>query len=659
MRWLLPLDAPADRIGGKAAGLGRARAAGVRVPDGFAIDAAAYDAVVRAAGGPWEIDANDPLPALERAEQAILSAPLPDGLEDELAQAAASGSFAVRSSATVEDQLAASAAGAFESKTAVEPAQLVDAVRAVWASAWGPGAWAYLHARGASPATLHMAVLVHPFVAGQQGTVFSRDPSAADSPDARVEISAPWEPTSVRVPREAPDREPAHADAVRAALTLEQAAGRALDVEWVRALGDGTLTIVQQRPITAFAPPAFPAAPPDGAPWKLDAEHNPEPLSPAQEGLVARVANAPGLRQCVLAGYLYGTREGAPKPPRMFAPADLLRAFDEELAPAMEAILAPLESAAQPLETALDAYVRCYEIYATAGASLARARAALAHLVRMNDLDPRLAQVLVAGTPTETTARDQALWEGKSLDRWAALAPIWDVASATWGENPPARPPHDGASPDQRRAAAAKRADELLHELLRTLPRMARGAIKHLLPAARAAHALGERDDLYFARAQRLVRCALLARGPAPAIFFLPLGAAFDPEPAARAQAEHEQRRRLVPPPRFWAGRPDYGPPPAAGAILRGLGTGGRARGRVGDGPGEIRVVPTLLPQTSSTLVGAAGVVTDHGGLLSHGATQAREYGVPAVLGVRTATAVLKPGDRVLVDADRGMVYRL
>src|SRR5215475_7359377 len=101
MTWLAPLDAPAEHIGGKAAGLGRARAAGVRVPDGFAIDAAAYEEVVRAAGGPWPIDAQDPLPALERAQAALLAAPLPDGLAEELAARAGTGTLSVRSSATI------------------------------------------------------------------------------------------------------------------------------------------------------------------------------------------------------------------------------------------------------------------------------------------------------------------------------------------------------------------------------------------------------------------------------------------------------------------------------------------------------------------------------------------------------------------------------
>jgi pyruvate,water dikinase len=114
-----------------------------------------------------------------------------------------------------------------------------------------------------------------------------------------------------------------------------------------------------------------------------------------------------------------------------------------------------------------------------------------------------------------------------------------------------------------------------------------------------------------------------------------------------------------VPPLRFVAGRADHGLRPRGGPLLRGTGTGGRVRARVGDGAGEVRVVPTLLPSGSAFLIGAAGVVTDHGGLLSHGATQAREYGIPAVLGTRSATSTLRPGDQVLVDAERGEVYLL
>jgi pyruvate,water dikinase len=53
----------------------------------------------------------------------------------------------------------------------------------------------------------------------------------------------------------------------------------------------------------------------------------------------------------------------------------------------------------------------------------------------------------------------------------------------------------------------------------------------------------------------------------------------------------------------------------------------------------------------------AAGVVTEVGGMLCHGAVVAREYGIPAVLGVRNATSVLKNGQKITVDGIKGVVY--
>jgi rifampicin phosphotransferase len=56
-----------------------------------------------------------------------------------------------------------------------------------------------------------------------------------------------------------------------------------------------------------------------------------------------------------------------------------------------------------------------------------------------------------------------------------------------------------------------------------------------------------------------------------------------------------------------------------------------------------------LLP-----LLGA--VVTDSGGLLSHSAIVAREYGIPGVVGTREATDRIADGARVRVDGDAGEV---
>src|SRR5437763_13235100 len=121
--YLLPLTAPAAEIGAKAAGLGRARGAGVRAPDGWVVSARAYEESLRAVGGPFALPATgDPLPALERAQAALAAAPLPAGLLDELCATAAplGDRLAVRSSAlALEDSPTASAAGIFRSQIAV------------------------------------------------------------------------------------------------------------------------------------------------------------------------------------------------------------------------------------------------------------------------------------------------------------------------------------------------------------------------------------------------------------------------------------------------------------------------------------------------------------------------------------------------------------
>jgi pyruvate,water dikinase len=73
-------------------------------------------------------------------------------------------------------------------------------------------------------------------------------------------------------------------------------------------------------------------------------------------------------------------------------------------------------------------------------------------------------------------------------------------------------------------------------------------------------------------------------------------------------------------------------------------------------GPGEILVAPFTDPGWTPYIVNAAGIVMDQGGLLSHGSIIAREYGIPAVVNVGPATKVVKTGQMLRVDGDRGRV---
>ncbi|MEV0689128.1 PEP/pyruvate-binding domain-containing protein [Streptomyces sp. NPDC050388] len=71
---------------------------------------------------------------------------------------------------------------------------------------------------------------------------------------------------------------------------------------------------------------------------------------------------------------------------------------------------------------------------------------------------------------------------------------------------------------------------------------------------------------------------------------------------------------------------------------------------------GEVLVVRQVTPAWAPLLARAGAVVADVGGALSHGSVVAREYGIPAVMGVRTATARIGTGDVLTVDGDAGTV---
>jgi phosphoenolpyruvate synthase/pyruvate phosphate dikinase len=72
--------------------------------------------------------------------------------------------------------------------------------------------------------------------------------------------------------------------------------------------------------------------------------------------------------------------------------------------------------------------------------------------------------------------------------------------------------------------------------------------------------------------------------------------------------------------------------------------------------PGDILVAEATVPPWTPLFATAAAVVTDVGGVLSHGAIVAREYCIPAVVGAGIATKVIHDGQLVEVDGDAGTV---
>jgi len=72
--------------------------------------------------------------------------------------------------------------------------------------------------------------------------------------------------------------------------------------------------------------------------------------------------------------------------------------------------------------------------------------------------------------------------------------------------------------------------------------------------------------------------------------------------------------------------------------------------------PGEVLVAPSTDPGWTPLFLTAGALVMEMGGMMSHGAVVAREYGIPAVVGVPDATARIATGDHVTVDGSAGTV---
>ena len=162
----LSVAADPDRFGGKAAQLAAARTAGLPVPDGWALDWEQVAALSRSA------------PSAPEVEGAVRAA------------VAGCGPVAVRSSAVGEDSVQASFAGAHLTLLGcVGGDAVVEAVRAVHASAAAPAALAYRDQLGLDGA-IRMGVVVQQLVdADLAGVLFTRNPvTGADE----LVVEASW-----------------------------------------------------------------------------------------------------------------------------------------------------------------------------------------------------------------------------------------------------------------------------------------------------------------------------------------------------------------------------------------------------------------------------------------------------------------------------------
>jgi pyruvate,water dikinase len=413
----------------------------------------------------------------------------------------------------------------------------------------------------------------------------------------------------------------------------------------------------------------------DGRVWKLDVTHNPDPLSPAQAGLVERVeqAGATPWSSRVCAGYLYTTpRESI----AVDAPAtvDELRTRVERIERRLGATLDPRGATDDradiwSLASVLDRYVAFCRIWAY-------------------ELGPLIAAcrgTQPVGVGSRTSAAESALSaaaqgrvdETTVVALLGVLSPAWDVAVSTFQEQPGrVRDAIARLEGNVRRAVEPSTTTRVSIDdpstavleyiaLLDSLPR------EQPANLAEAAADLAERDDYWFAIAQWTVRRAIQQRAHDLGIstedaFWLPLdelvGDAIDPVDATRrasgARAAAARATSWNMPIVVGAATTE------SGVALHGIGFGPSVTGRVRRfdslasaidiGRGDIVVTRAVTPALAVIVVGCAAIVSETGGLLDHGAAMARELGIPCVVGCRDAWSRLADG--MIVTIDQGTV---
>jgi pyruvate,water dikinase len=170
------------------------------------------------------------------------------------------------------------------------------------------------------------------------------------------------------------------------------------------------------------------------------------------------------------------------------------------------------------------------------------------------------------------------------------------------------------------------------------------------------ANVLAEREDIYYLTFQELrevVRTHVL-----------------DDQIVSARKAEHERNRKLTPPRvhtsdgEIVAGAYKRADLPAGALVGLAVSAGvveGRARvlSDMADADleaGDILVTAYTDPSWTPLFVSIKGLVTEVGGLMTHGAVIAREYGLPAVVGVENATKLIKDGQRIRLHGTEGYV---
>ncbi|WP_200958725.1 PEP-utilizing enzyme [Nocardioides sp. Root190] len=185
---------------------------------------------------------------------------------------------------------------------------------------------------------------------------------------------------------------------------------------------------------------------------------------------------------------------------------------------------------------------------------------------------------------------------------------------------------------------------------------VARAAARRLGELLVEADVIAERDDVFHLRHDQVVA-----------------GVRTDQRVLVARRTQELRTRQELRLPMSWSGVPDVvkagdgaGAAAQVGDVVTGVAASGgvvEGRARVVRDPaevelddGDILVCETTDPSWVSLFLVAGGVVTDHGGLLSHGPIVARELGIPCVCGTETGSHRIQDGQLLRLDGDKGTV---
>ncbi len=701
--------------GGKAIALAALRESGHPVPSAAVVTTAAYElfvaqsslrAVLHQELGRKAFDDmrwEEIWDAALRIRNRFLRAPIPEEVIASVAGclhgALARGPLAIRSSAPAEDSEGASFAGLHDSFIGVSGLnETLDAIRRVWASLWSDRSLLYRRERGIDVDRSAMAVVLQELVEGTvSGIAFGVHPGDRDLGVVEAVyglnqalVDGSLEPDRWTIDR-ATTRVVEHVPPAQRRRMVLRAGDTAIEDLPARLASTPPLTDHQLEQVWAAARSAEERF---KAPQDVEWTFSKQGLVLLQSRAVTTAADAGGDKRAwylSLTRSLHNLRELRQRVER-----ELLPAMDREADQLAEAALFDLEpnELAHEIEHRREIHDRWVEIYWQEFIPLAHGIRLFGQLYNdvVRPADPYEFMSLLAGTPMLSVNRNRDLAAMASMVRdnhelrglleagdsggdrfeWALGNFQQAYGGAVYQDR--------SCFTDRRRlirlllamadapalAEAADRhgTDELLGGFLAAVPDSRRDLAREVLDLGRASYRLRDDDNIHLARLEALVLEAVeegrRRLGHHGGSEQLPVGLedvvrglrhpnqVVEPQPPAASPSVESGFRPL---PRQLVGQP-AGPGVAKGSA--------RLVESVDDladfTAGEVLVCDAVDPNMTFIVPLAGAIVERRGGMLIHGAIIAREYGLPCVTGVPSATHEIATGDRLVVDGFLGIV---